>query len=102
MNTAIVLRSNFREVAAMTIEEILEELYAVSFPDLFCSEYNGKWHGVATMRLKVQGAEFKIRSESKHDLPVHALRELLDRVRVAMKQMNDMKGGAPKGVSDEQ
>lgn len=94
MNSAIVLRSSFREVAAMTVEEMLEELYVVSFPDIHCSSSDGKWWAQSEMRIKVQGADFKIRSEMRHETPAAALRQLVDRVRVAMKQMNDMKGGA--------
>lgn len=88
---AIATRTGFYAVADMAIEEILDELYTVSFPDLFCNEYNGKWHAAATMRIKVQGAEFKVRSDHKHETATSALRELLERVRSAMKQLGEVK-----------
>lgn len=81
------VRTGAYAVADMTIEEMLTELYSVSFPDLLCSTGSGKWWAQAEMRIKVQGAKFKVTSEMKHDTPDSALRELLDRVRNAMKQL---------------
>lgn len=81
------VRTGAYVVADMTIEEILAELYSVSFPRLSCLEHSGLWYAKADMRIKVQGAEFSVASESKHPTPAGALRELLDRVRNAMKQL---------------
>lgn len=90
----LAIRTGVYAVADMTIEEMLAELYAVSFPRLTCMELNGLWHAVAEMRIKVQGAEFTVKSDFKHETPASALRQLTERVRNAMKQLGDAKGGA--------
>ena len=85
------IRTGVYAVADMTIEEMLDELYTVSFPRLSCQESSGTWYAQAEMRIKVQGAEFKVSSEFRHPTPTSALRELLERVRSAMKQLNERK-----------
>lgn len=92
--SALAIRTGVYAVADMTIEEMLSELFTVSFPDLFCSDRDGTWTAVATMRIKVQGAEFKVRSDHNHRTAGDALRELTERVRNAMKQLADAKGGS--------
>lgn len=88
-----VVRSNYYRVEDMTLEEMLEELYVVSFPDIHCSTSDGKWWAMAEMRIKVQGADFKVRTEMRHETPSAALRQLVERVRNAMKQLSESQRG---------
>lgn len=85
-------RTGVYQPADLTLEEILAELYKYAFPDLRCNEYNGLFWAQATMRIKVQGSEFKVRSEMKHASPKAAAAELLERVKSAVAQL----GGMPK------
>lgn len=92
------IRTGVYTVADMTIEEMLAELYAVSFPDLYCSNRDGKWWAQSEMRIKVQGATFKITSEMNHAAPDSAIRQLLERVRAAMKQLGGYASCDPRGA----
>lgn len=81
------IRTGVYAVSQMTLEEMFEELYQVSFPQVYCFERNGHWYAKAEMRIKVQGAEFTVSSDMKHETIKSAVSELVERVRNAMKQL---------------
>ncbi len=84
----IATRTGSYRAIDLSLEDIMAELYKVSFPDIICSEREGLFWAQATMRIKVQGAVFKVSSEHGHKTPKDAAAELLERVNNAIKHFD--------------
>lgn len=85
----LALRTGHYKVPDMTTDQIFEELHQVGFPNVFCCERDGTWSAYVNMRIKVEGAVFKVESGHNHKELRDALITLLERTRNAIKQLEE-------------
>lgn len=82
----VISDANFRN-AHKTIEQLLEALNKYCFTRCNQSDDNGLWVATAEMRIKTEGATFKVQSEFRMPSMHAALAQLLDRVENAIKDL---------------
>ena len=77
------------QVRDLSLEQMLKQLDKYCFTKIFCCSRDGSWHAFGDMRIKVEGATFKVDSEFYHATPTSAVAQLLDRVENAVKQFSE-------------
>jgi hypothetical protein len=81
------IRERFRD-KDRSVEELLLELKRYGYPNLYCMK-SGLWWCTIDMRVGVEGADFKIKSKSKHSDMKEAVLECHDRVLVALETIEE-------------